>query len=720
MPITYAYQWQRDADGDEIFGDISGETSDTYTEVSDDEGCNVRCLVTATNETFSTTAPSDSVIFGGTPAPFEYDSIATPVQIGGSLNQLGPGGDVIVGTTPFTAGGPEDNFFQSAFAGHFLQDASLEIDGDALYPLVTWVEPYWDADNSWWTWGGPYVAGYDPNTSAWVVIGTALETGLTSMNDFDPVGYIAEGGFENERITEYNAYYESFEVGQRFLPSHPRLAFDGTTLYAAYSVRKVVEIDGNVVDPRVPVLKYWDGTDWVLMYEGTAGANNTWIQGNYTYATFGDIALDANAADGGGLAWLAWQEAGPAGVDNTVDWITNWTCIQVALDGTVEISTTPISDSVSPGWGDNPTAAYQTQMVRDGGNVLYNVSNAIPDGQSSGFIYFWRPSDASPNPVDASNIPTETGLIPGTLGVGPLSRDVGETYGDGNNYLYAGNVISGPYDNFWSLAQVVMPTGGAPTEADTIDNPDEALTLNIQIPAAIEWDGTNVWVTNGNRGSLWIYMSNDHTLAYIFAYHFNCRSYAPGYYVDDGCEDPPCWVQGYNMQTIADFTPDSGDGASFNLRRKGPNLYVNGNTGPGNTDTLFWTAMMDDGTITAWSLAVGRVVPATSSTVSDITYDSATITVDYDFDPFANGDFQCYVEWGLTDSYGENDLLGTLSDPSGSIPLADDLTGLAINSVYHYRAYIVGPDGCYTYGPDETFETPLLTSTPFIAISFAN
>jgi hypothetical protein len=45
---TYAYQWQRDPDG-EGFVDIAGATATTYTPVVDDEGANLRVKVTATN-----------------------------------------------------------------------------------------------------------------------------------------------------------------------------------------------------------------------------------------------------------------------------------------------------------------------------------------------------------------------------------------------------------------------------------------------------------------------------------------------------------------------------------------------------------------------------------------------------------------------------------------------------------------------------------------------
>ena len=54
-PITYAYQWQRDA------SNISGATASTRTLTSDDVGTSVRCVVTATNSVDSVSENSNAV-----------------------------------------------------------------------------------------------------------------------------------------------------------------------------------------------------------------------------------------------------------------------------------------------------------------------------------------------------------------------------------------------------------------------------------------------------------------------------------------------------------------------------------------------------------------------------------------------------------------------------------------------------------------------------------
>jgi len=48
-PITFTYQWQRDNSGGGVYGDIGGETNNTYLLAVADLGCNVRAVVTGTN-----------------------------------------------------------------------------------------------------------------------------------------------------------------------------------------------------------------------------------------------------------------------------------------------------------------------------------------------------------------------------------------------------------------------------------------------------------------------------------------------------------------------------------------------------------------------------------------------------------------------------------------------------------------------------------------------
>jgi hypothetical protein len=62
-PTSYAYQWQRDASGNDVFANITGQTAATHILVVADDGCKLRCVVTATNGAGSTDANSNTIGF---------------------------------------------------------------------------------------------------------------------------------------------------------------------------------------------------------------------------------------------------------------------------------------------------------------------------------------------------------------------------------------------------------------------------------------------------------------------------------------------------------------------------------------------------------------------------------------------------------------------------------------------------------------------------------
>lgn len=57
----YTYQWQRDNHGGGTYSNISGATTSSYILTNTDDGCQLRCVVTATNANGSTAANSTSV-----------------------------------------------------------------------------------------------------------------------------------------------------------------------------------------------------------------------------------------------------------------------------------------------------------------------------------------------------------------------------------------------------------------------------------------------------------------------------------------------------------------------------------------------------------------------------------------------------------------------------------------------------------------------------------
>jgi hypothetical protein len=98
-PSGYTYQWQRDDSGGLSYSNIASATASTYLLAASDVGCNVRCVVTATNVTGSTSANSNAsgivgdyytgpvagtghVNVDGT-ADFVYDAPANPPGAGG-------------------------------------------------------------------------------------------------------------------------------------------------------------------------------------------------------------------------------------------------------------------------------------------------------------------------------------------------------------------------------------------------------------------------------------------------------------------------------------------------------------------------------------------------------------------------------------------------------------------------------------------------------------
>lgn len=59
---TFTYQWQRDVAGNGVYSNIASATSSSYTLVTADNTCNVRCRVTDTDVVGATTASSNSIL----------------------------------------------------------------------------------------------------------------------------------------------------------------------------------------------------------------------------------------------------------------------------------------------------------------------------------------------------------------------------------------------------------------------------------------------------------------------------------------------------------------------------------------------------------------------------------------------------------------------------------------------------------------------------------
>jgi hypothetical protein len=102
-PSSYAYQWQRDNSGGGSYSNIASATASTYLLTATDVGCNVRCVVTATNAVGSTSANSNAAkvgdIYTGPPAGtgmVEVRGDAT-ITFDAPANPAGAGGGAVAG-----------------------------------------------------------------------------------------------------------------------------------------------------------------------------------------------------------------------------------------------------------------------------------------------------------------------------------------------------------------------------------------------------------------------------------------------------------------------------------------------------------------------------------------------------------------------------------------------------------------------------------------------
>lgn len=59
---TFTYQWQRDVAGNAVYSNIGSATSSSYTLVTADNLCDVRCVVTDTDSHGATPANSNSIL----------------------------------------------------------------------------------------------------------------------------------------------------------------------------------------------------------------------------------------------------------------------------------------------------------------------------------------------------------------------------------------------------------------------------------------------------------------------------------------------------------------------------------------------------------------------------------------------------------------------------------------------------------------------------------
>lgn len=232
----------------------------------------------------------------------KYPGFDITAPLGDPLNEYGGGGDM--------SGG----FFDGALDGY--NEGTYEVStcwlGGQVY--VAFVE----ADGSGFG-RGPIVKTWDG--SAWVLVGTDMEP--AAIGTLPYIGGGVGDVFGTEAAT-----------GDRYCPSRPAICTDGTTLFVAYSIRvgaPTPDGEGNW-DARALVVKYFDGSDWVLITEQAAETFNTWFgtgldadPGNN--GLFGSTIAVGATPDNAGIVYVSWYEEGPqSGLHghNAHNWRQRW------------------------------------------------------------------------------------------------------------------------------------------------------------------------------------------------------------------------------------------------------------------------------------------------------------------------------------------------------------------------------------------------------------
>ncbi|MGA3083672.1 MAG: hypothetical protein ABSE95_02630 [Thermodesulfobacteriota bacterium] len=114
----------------------------------------------------------------------------------------------------------------------------------------------------------------------------------------------------------------------------------------------------------------------------------------------------------------------------------------------------------------------------------------------------------------------------------------------------------------------------------------------------------------------------------------------------------------------------------------------------------------------------GTVPPSvTTGTATNVTMNSATLNGTVDPYGLSNGlPTTCYFEWGLTTSYGNTTSSQSAGNGVSDVPISAGLSGLASNTLYHYRIVATNSFGI-TYGSDMTFMTLADTTPPSLNIT---
>ncbi len=111
-------------------------------------------------------------------------------------------------------------------------------------------------------------------------------------------------------------------------------------------------------------------------------------------------------------------------------------------------------------------------------------------------------------------------------------------------------------------------------------------------------------------------------------------------------------------------------------------------------------------------------LPAVQSLTTEMASDVARRTATLEGSLVGNGDATSYeFEWGKSTFYGNSTPLTSIGSPTGLTPLSADLTGLDLETTYHFRVVATNSLG-KTFGSDETFTTaPAVAGVTTLAVT---
>jgi hypothetical protein len=206
-----------------------------------------------------------------------YDTLGTPVAIGGNLNDA------------WTSGLDADTGYDNDTS--CMQKAADLIIGPDGNLYCVYVPLVFDSGLDVWWADGPYVKFWDG--SSWNAVGGALEASLVHRS-FKGLGF------------------NSGSIGDRFTPARCKLAYDGTNLFCCYSLgvnASSSDRPGHMFwDARAVVVQWWTGSAWTVIRQYDATTDNTLR--TVDFSTLGQFSAEMGFAASEGVAYTFWGEQG--------------------------------------------------------------------------------------------------------------------------------------------------------------------------------------------------------------------------------------------------------------------------------------------------------------------------------------------------------------------------------------------------------------------------